>query len=208
MSETTEFIIGAEVVCSDGISGDLRRIVVDPVDHTVTHLVVEPKHGPGMGRLVPIDLVKSSAPQIAVRCAISEFDALEAADEMQCVPGAGGQWGFGQEFGFRMGGMGMGIMGPGPQAITSDRIPPGEVEVRRGDHVHASDGTIGRLQGLVIDGIDHQVTEVLIDAGHLWGEKRIAIPISAVTGVDNGIYLNLTKDEVRDLLPVGSDHSA
>jgi len=74
--------------------------------------------------------------------------------------------------------------------------------------ISVSSDQLGRLQGLVIDGIDHHVTDVLIDAGHLGGEKRVAIPISAVTGVDNGIYLNLTKDEVRDLLQVGSDHSA
>ena len=208
MSETTEFIIGGEVACSDGICGDLRRVVVDPVGRTVTHLVVEPKHGPGMGRLVPIGLVKSSAKVIRLRCATSEFDVLEAADEMIFMPGAGGQWGFGQEFGFRIGGMGMGIMGTGPQAVTSDRVPPGEIEIRRGDHVHASDGTIGRLQGLVIDRIDHRVTDVLLDEGHLWGEKRVTIPISSVIGVSNGIYLNLTKDEVRELLPVDGDRSA
>jgi sporulation protein YlmC with PRC-barrel domain len=75
----------------------------------------------------------------------------------------------------------------------------GEVEVRRGEHVHAADGTIGRVQGLVIDPNDHHVTHVLLDEGHLWGKKRVAIPIGAVTGVRDGVRLKLTKDEVRDL---------
>ena len=116
--------------------------------------------------------------------------------------------------GMGMGGMGMGRMGmgrmgmgggAGPQATVSDRIPAGEVAVRRGDHVHATDGAIGRVQGLVIDPSDHQVTHVLLDEGHLWGEKRVAIPISAVTGVEDGVQLNLTKDEVRDLPAVELD---
>jgi len=43
---------------------------------------------------------------------------------------------------------------------------------------------------------------VLLLEGHLWGRKKIAIPISAVTGVDAGIRLNLTKEQVGELPPV------
>jgi hypothetical protein len=45
MSESTEFAIGRDVSCSDGLSGELSRVVVDPVARELTHLVVEPKHG-------------------------------------------------------------------------------------------------------------------------------------------------------------------
>ena len=34
----------------------------------------------------------------------------------------------------------------------------------------------------------------------------VAIPITDVTGADDGIQLGLTKDQVRDLPPVGIDH--
>lgn len=222
MSETTEFTIGSEVACSDGVCGDLGRVVVDPVARALTHLVVEPRHRPGTGRLVPIDLVESTAKEIRLRCTMAEFEALENAEDTHFMPGATGQWGYGQGqmlslpyFGLGMGGMGamgamgmgMGGMDRGPQEIISDRVPVGEVEVRRGDHVHATDGAIGRVKGLVIDPRDHQVTHVLLDEGHLWGEKTVSIPISAVTGVDDGVRLNLTKDQVRDLPPVELDHS-
>jgi hypothetical protein len=43
------------------------------------------------------------------------------------------------------------------------------------------------------------VTHVLLQEGHMWGRKEVAIPISAMTGADEVIQLNLTKDEVRDL---------
>lgn len=102
-------------------------------------------------------------------------------------------------------GMGMGGMGTGPsqQAVTYDKVPPGEVEVRRGQRVHASDGPIGHVRGLVIDPSDHQVTHVLLDEGHLWGKKEVSIPISAVTGVDDdGVRLSLTRAEIADLPPV------
>ena len=204
LSGATDFTIGSEVFCSDGSCGELRRVVVDPVARVVTHLVVEAKHSQGTGRLVPIDLVRSTDGGIRLRCTTSEFEALEDADDTRFLPGASGQWGYGQNqmlswpyYGLGMGGMGMGTMGPLP--IISDRVPVGEVEVRRGEHVHATDGTIGRVQGLVIDPSDHHVTHVLLDEGHLWGKKRVAIPIGAVTGVRDGVRLKLTKDEVRDL---------
>ena len=74
----------------------------------------------------------------------------------------------------------------------------------RGDPVVAKDGPIGRVQGLVIDPADHHVTHVLLDEGHLWGAKRVAIPIGAVAEVNDadGVCVSLTKDEVRDLPPV------
>ena len=93
-----------------------------------------------------------------------------------------------------------------PVAVTSNAVPLDEVEVCRGEHVHATDGRIGKVQGLVIDPDSHHVTHVLLQEGHLWGRKEVAIPISAVTGVDDGIRLNITKQQVQDLPPVDIHH--
>ena len=201
MSETTTFTIGSEVRCNDGVCGELTRVVVDPIARALTHLVVEPRHR-GMGHLVPIDLVDSTRSEIQLQCDTAEFEALEDAEETQFIPSASelswryydiGKWG--------MGGVGTDV----PTTITQNRVPVGEVEVRRGEHVHATDGAIGRVQGLAVDPSDHHVTHVLLDQGHLWGQKRVAIPMTAVAGVDDGVRLNLTKDEVRDLPPVDLD---
>src|ERR1700678_3595771 len=222
MNEPTEFTIGSEVSCSDGVCGDLRRVVVDPVARVLTHVVVEPKHGSEKGRLVPVALVSSTGQGVLLACTRSEFDNLEEAEETQLLPGGIGQWGYGQDqmfswpyYGlggggnFGMGGLGgMGGMGAGPIVVTNDRVPLGEVEVRRGDHVSATDGAIGRVQGLVIHPGDHSVTHVLLDEGHLWGQKRVAIPISAVKDVADGVRLNLTKDQVRNLPEVEGDEHA
>jgi len=59
----------------------------------------------------------------------------------------------------------------------------------------------------VIHPDDHHVTHILLDEGHLWGEKRVAIPIGAVGNIDDGIQVAFTKDEVRDLPPVDIDAS-
>jgi sporulation protein YlmC with PRC-barrel domain len=230
VSEEVEFDIGAEVTCSDGTCGELRRVVVDPVARAITHLVVEPKYRQNKGHLVPIDRVEDvTDKEIRLRCSMSEFEAFEDAEETKLLPGATGQWRYGQNqmssfpyfslmgglglgsMGMRVGGLGgLGLaddgMGLGPQLETIDRVPVGEVEVRRGQHVQATDGRIGRVKGLVVDPADHHVTHVLLDEGHLWGKKEIAIPISAVAGLDDGVQLNLAKDDVRDLPPVDLDH--
>jgi sporulation protein YlmC with PRC-barrel domain len=90
--------------------------------------------------------------------------------------------------------------------VIYDTVPLGEVAVRRGEHVHATDGNIGRVQGLVIDPRSHHVTHVLLQEGHLWGRKEVAIPIGAVAGVDDGIQLNIAKQDVQDLPSVDLDH--
>jgi PRC-barrel domain len=213
VSDMAQYTIGAEVTCSDGVCGDLVRVVIDPVARALTHLVVEPKYRQGQGRLVPIDLVDASAQEIRLRCSATDFDALDHAEETHFVPDTGEQMGYGAgqtltwpyyglDTGIGMGAGGMDIANI-PLAIIDDRVPAGEVEVRRDEHVHATDGAIGRVQGLVIDPADHHVTHVLLEEGHFWGKKEIAIPIGAVIDVtDDGVRLNLTKYEVRDLPPV------
>jgi hypothetical protein len=210
MSETAEFMIGCSVVGSDGRCGDLRRVVVDPIAHTVTHLVVEPAHRRRSGHLVPVGLVDSFRGDLRLGCTVEEFGALEDAVETRFVSPSG-QWPYGRDqimawpyYGLQLEGVAMAGSGAGGVAasraeITVDRVPIGSVQVRRGDSVHASDGEIGRVQGLVIDRSNHLVTHVLLAEGHLWGHKTVAIPICALGDFNDGVRLELTKNQVRDL---------
>jgi sporulation protein YlmC with PRC-barrel domain len=222
MSNMDQYTIGAEVTCSDGVCGVLQCVVIDPVARVLTHLVVEPKHSQGQGRLVPIDLADSTDQGITLRCTTAEYHALAAAEETHFLPEAGQQMGYGPgqalawpyyglgggmvgmgRGGMGIGGMGIAGMATAPRVVIEDRVPEGEVEIRRGEHVHARDGNIGRVHGLVIDPSDHHVTHLLLEEGHLWGKKQIAIPIGAVKDVAAGdVRLDLSRDEVRDLPPV------
>ena len=99
-------------------------------------------------------------------------------------------------------GMGIGMdLGHQPPIVTSDNVPEGESEVARHERVHAADGEIGHLKGFAVDPADHRVTHVLLREGHLWGHKEVAIPVSAVTSVDDGIWVSLTKKQVEELPP-------
>ena len=93
MAQTAEFVIGADASCTDGPCGQVTRVVVNPVAQTVTHLVVEPKHRQGLGRLVPLDLVSgpaSTAAQVRLSCTQEEFHRLDSAEETQFIPGTAG----------------------------------------------------------------------------------------------------------------------
>jgi hypothetical protein len=57
------------------------------------------------------------------------------------------------------------------------------------------------VDGFVVDTADNRMTHVLLQEGHLWGRKQVAIPVSAVVSVDYGIRLNLTKKEIGALPP-------
>ena len=214
MAETTPFTIGTDASCTDGVCGEVSRVVIDPVARAVTHLVVEPKGRQGLGRLVPLELVDATAGGIRLRCTVAEFEKLDSAEETQFVPGTSGYAAYGPEqvltWPYASLGGGASVRGDMvtgvSETVTYDTVPLGEVAVRRGEHVHATDGDIGQVQGLVIDPRNHHVTHVLLQAGHLWGRKEVAIPISAVTGVDDGIRLNITKHQVHDLPPVDIDH--
>jgi sporulation protein YlmC with PRC-barrel domain len=216
MSETAEFMVGAQVSCQDGVCGELRRVVFDPVKHAITHLVIGPKHHNNLGRLVPVDLVETTTSQeLRLRCTHAQFEALEDAEETEFLPGPSGQSAYQQDQMlfmpyFASGGMAMGDMAMDgtaqPLAVKYHKVPAGEVEIRRGERVHASDGPVGTVRGLVLDPSDHQVTHVLLEEGHLWGKKEVSIPISSVLNVDDGVRLSLSKAEVGDLPPVDIEH--
>ena len=195
MAADSEFTIGARASCSDGYCGEVRRLIIDPAARTVTHLVIQPGHRKEAGRLVPVDLVDTTAGDIRLRCTIAEFDQLDPAEEADVVEGRG-----------------LGIptpTGPPPKGIprparitVQEVVPVGKAQVRPGDHVHALDGEIGQVHGVLVNPDDHQVTHVLLREGHFWGHKEVAIPVTAVIRADDlGIRLNLTKEQVGDLPP-------
>jgi len=203
----TTLVIGSEAVGSDGYRGEVLAVVVDPAARTVTHLVVEPHGRAGLARLVPLELAELAGAEpgpIPLRCTEAEFMSLEPAEEtlaefvpgypdpVQLLPPGWRDTGGGPT---ADGGTILRI----PEKETIDIVPPGEVEERRGDHVHASDGDVGHLRGLRIDPGSRRVTHVLVREGHVWGHRGVDIPAEMVAGFGDGIRLSVTRQQVRDL---------
>ena len=80
VSDATRFEIGSKVRCTDGVCGKLLSVVVDPLARAVTHIVVEPEHRWGLGRLVPLDQVASTDgrhDEVSLRCTLAEFERFD-----------------------------------------------------------------------------------------------------------------------------------
>jgi hypothetical protein len=181
----TPFEIGARVTSADDVCGCVIRIIVDPASEAVTHVVIELG---GDKRLVPIDHVHVTADGLRLNCTQAVFGKFKPA-------GTAGS--------FVAGNSGS---GPMVRKMIYDSIPFGEVEVRRGDHVHATDGEIGLVDGLLADPADHHVTHVLLQEGHVGGRKVVAIPMDKVAEIRVGVRLNVSKEQVENLPPVAFDH--
>ena len=201
MADAAELLIGVDVTCNDGaVCGEVERVILDPVARTVTHLVVRARNHPRkLDRLVPIALAETEAGgTVRLNCSADDFAKLDAAEEKHTVSES--------SFGYFhiAGGVAIPAMGRG-EVTTDETVPFGEVDVHRGDRVRASDGEIGHVEGLIIDRSDRRVTHVLLQEGHVWGRKRVAIPIDAVTRVASDLEVGLTKHQVHDLPSVDID---
>jgi sporulation protein YlmC with PRC-barrel domain len=211
--------LGRAVTCTDGPLGKLADVVIDPTKRLVTHLVVEPDGDHGKSRLVPIELASAEegeTPAIALRCSVEEAGRLEPVEETAYIrlgesPDLEPGWEMGVEsvlaepyyvYGY--------VGGPGYEtmpadydphvSVTYDRIPKGEVEVRRASDVTSADGHhLGQVDGFLV-GDDDAITHFVLERGHLWGKREVTIPIKAVASVlTDAVTLSLTKDEVGEL---------
>ena len=205
--------LGCAANCSDGRFGELVDIVVDPTTRAVTHIVVEPHHRHWMARLVPIEIVSGDAEgagTLTLACTIAQARRLDGVQQSAFLP-------LGSEVVIDDPDWDVGVDGvlvlpyyghddPPHDALETavyDRIPKGEIEIRRSSTVTSADGhEVGRVEGFVV-GADEQITHVLLQRGHLWGRREVTIPVGDVARVrSDAIALRLTRDEVGELGPV------
>jgi hypothetical protein len=209
--------LGSSVKCTDGPFGKLADVVIDPTKRRVTHLVVEPHDDHGKARLVPIDLASADEgepPAIIVRCSLEDANQLEPVEEYAYLrlgesPDLEPGWEIGVEsvlaepYYVYGGGPGYETLPAGYDphvSVTYDRIPKGEVEIRRASEVTSADGHgLGKVDGFLVDD-DDAITHFVLERGHLWGRREVTVPIKAVAHVDtDAVTLTLTKDEVGEL---------
>lgn len=206
--------IGNRVRCTDGVYGELADIVIDPLEKRVTHLVVQPEQGEGEARLVPIQLAMGRDDEqrvIELECTLDEAQGFESVHEAAYLrlgesPAEDPDWDIGVEDVLAMpyyAGLDEGMY---PGALDSrvtvyyDRVPKGQVEVRRSSAVISADGySLGEVDGFVVDADEH-ITHFVLERGHLWGRKEVTIPIGAVARVESdAVHVALSKDEVGAL---------
>lgn len=188
-----EIPMNVEVRSTEGSYGKSRCVILDPIQDKVTHLVVREDAFPQTQRLVPIDLVKVSSPeQISLACTPQELAAMESFVEEHFID-AGGPladsmlWPYVES-------------GPEVMTLVHEKIPAGEVKIRRGTAVDAADGRIGRVDELMIEKATGGITHLVLEEGHLWGKKAVSIPVDQIQSIDtDGVKLKLSKKEVEAL---------
>jgi sporulation protein YlmC with PRC-barrel domain len=198
------------VLCEDREVGKLADLVVDPVAKRVTHLVV--KHDAGDSHLVPIELAESTEQVggIVLNCSKEELEALPPVQEFAYlrlgeIPTEDAEWDVGVSEVLALPyydstGLAGGVEAVGDTGIVYDRVPKGEVELRRASRVMSSDGDyIGDVDGFLVEDEDH-ITHFVLERGHLWGRREVTVPIGAVASVKSDVVeLSLSKDEIGAL---------
>jgi sporulation protein YlmC with PRC-barrel domain len=208
--EPIRIALGAPVRCGGAQVGKLADVLVDPVDRHLTHIVVKTRDK--QVRRVPVELVDlvEDRPDVALTITQQELASLEPIRHFAYVgfdepptTETGSDVGVEEvvslpcfeatEFGDYVGDFDAGV------ALTYDEIPKGEAELGRTSAILSVDGrALGHVDGLILR--DAGITHVVLEHGHLWRVRRVAIPIEAVDAIETDVVtVRLSKDEVDTL---------
>jgi hypothetical protein len=84
--------------------------------------------------------------------------------------------------------------------IRRERIPPGELVIRRGARVRADDGPVGQVDEFLVDPTTRRITHLVLQKGHLWRRRDVMVPVAEIERVaQDTVYLRLDKDAVESL---------
>lgn len=205
--------LGKQVRCADDAVRELADVVIDSTTSRVTHLVVQPHEEADAARLVPVQLVDGAKGdgELALRCTAEKLEALDSVHEFAFMPPGSApkedpEWEVGVEdvyltpnyapstFGEYSGDLDSAV------GVSYDRIPKGEIELRRASAVYSVDGHhLGRVVGVDVDA-DDRLTSVLLERGHFWWRRELKVPLSSVAKLENdAVKLGLSKRELRGL---------
>jgi sporulation protein YlmC with PRC-barrel domain len=198
--------VGASVHCTDGLCGRSTYVLINPVQKEITHLVVKEEASPHTERMVPVaDVKETAADVILLRYSKEELDGLDPFIEEEYIredlpdpestPG-----------GFNTGAGGF-MMWPYATPtrtetvrVETKHIPMGELAIKRGTPVEATDGHVGQVDEFLVDPCCEHVTHLVLREGHLWGQKDISIPVDQIDRMEEGtVYLKLNKREIEAL---------
>jgi uncharacterized membrane protein len=190
--------LNADVDCTDGRVGKSSSVIVDPETLQVSHVVVKEKGRPHTERLVPVDHVQETTPDaIRLDCTTDELKAMQefvvtTYREVE-IPRYSGSYGASAFY------------TPDIETlpVKQERVPYGEIAIHQGTPVKASDGEVGRVDELLEDPASGQITHFVMREGHVWGDKEVVMPVSAVKYASKeAVQLKLDKRTVSSMLAV------
>jgi hypothetical protein len=134
----------------DAQFGELADVVIDPTTRCVTHLVVRPHTRPDDARIVPVDWATSegTGPAIRLSATVAEVERLDPLHETAYLrlgefPVDNPDWDVGVEdmlgLPYLQGIEAQPVEADPHVVVGYDRIPKGDVEIRRASAVTAAD---------------------------------------------------------------------
>ena len=192
----------AEVHCSDGPAGRSTYIIGNPINTEITHVVVQSFLPPFHEYLVPIAQVAATTDRrIHLKCTRNDLNQLELFEYEEYIP---------TEIPAYLHTSDVldvpAIPGYTMEPVTTvvpvrrQNIPPGELAVRRGARVEATDGYMGQVDELLINSDNMQVTHLVLLERHMFQKREIIIPVSQIDHIDEDIiHLKLDRQVVEEL---------
>jgi sporulation protein YlmC with PRC-barrel domain len=193
-----EIPLNAQVECTDGVCGHSAYVLINPVTDQVTSLVVKEDSSPNTEYIVPVDCVTESiVDMIRLRCSKAELEKMEPFIKTMFVQGrVPERFAKGTTFYEPYGTVDFTEY----EIEKVQQIPQGELSVRRGTRVEATDGYIGHVDEFVVNPNNSHITHLVMREGHLWGQKDVIIPISAMGGSrKDTVFLKLDKHQIESL---------
>ena len=201
-----EIPLQAQVECTDGVFGHSVFVLINPVLDKVTHLVVKEASSPNTEYIVPVESVSEiKAGTIRLRCSKEELEKMDPFFKTTYVEEKAANWSFG--YGGERYGIGTFYYLPYVDIdkvvrvpVETQQIPPGELAVRRGTRVKATDGYVGHVDEFVVNPENGHITHLVMREGHLWGQKDVIIPLAAMGDTrEDTVFLKLDKHQIESL---------
>ena len=187
--------LNARVQCTDGLDGRAVQVIVNPITRKMTHVVVEERKLPHVERLVPIQFIEETGDDlIYLGCSRQELGQMTPLIESEFL------WAEIPEFNEAHPYLLHPYVFPRRLMTKQESLPPGELCIRRGARVQATDGKVGWVDEFVVIPTNGEITYLLLREGHLWGCKEVTIPISAIERIEERmVHLKLDKRGLQAL---------
>jgi uncharacterized protein YrrD len=211
MDTKFQFQKNAKVSTADGRQlGMLERVVLNPENNLVTHIVVQ-REGllHNEDKVVPIEMVAETGPdRVLLNREIKDLESLPPFEEKHLVNSEAGLDDAttpintqAPMYGYSQLGTTMGPVSQGRYTTDVDQnIPDGSVALKEGAQVVTVDGKhIGKVERIVADEAGEHATHLLVTTGLIARERKL-VPMDWIRSIfEDEVYLEVDEAAIRSL---------
>jgi uncharacterized protein YrrD len=180
--------IGAHVEATDGDVGEVSRIVVAARGRRLTEIVVRDGKLFGTERLVPIEnVIQATSDKISLHVSHAQFNQLPPFSRtVEYAPNTPDTF--------------MGQVARRQFELEASDVNEDEAAFKGGEKVEATDGTVGKVDEVILDPSSHAITHIVLREGHLWQKRTVTIPIDNVDyAARSVVYLKVDKQHLEGM---------